>query len=218
MDKQFWEERYEHDPSIPSTPSRFAEWCIESGKIKTNDLVLEIGHGNGRDAFFLAKSGVRVVGIDQAGKTWVNGGKLRLMRGDFTSGPEVMATLLKVLKEDLKVDHVYSRFTWHSINREDEQKVLGWLPNALRPGGSVLIECRTVFDEIYGLGEQVERDAFIFNDHFRRFIRPGVLFEEMLKRSFRVTAEVSKGFAPYHEEDPLILRLQGIVSHGNQPQ
>ncbi len=212
MDKEFWKERYESDSSIPSKHSRFAEHCLESGKIKPKDQVLELGHGNGRDAFYFAKNGVRVIGIDQSGKTWVNDGRLKLMRGDFTSGDDVTAILMKVVnKKDPKVDHVYSRFTWHSISSVDEQNVLDWLRKTLKPSSTVLIECRTVFDSIYGLGTEVSPHTFVFENHCRRFISPGKLVDKLLLKNFCVTAELSRGFAPYGDQDPLVLRTRGVL-------
>lgn len=218
MDKEFWEERYESDSSIPLERSRFAEYCLGSGKIKPDDLVLEIGHGNGRDAFYFARHGINVIGIDQSGKTvaqpgktWVNDGKLGLMRGDFVSGSEVMATLMQVVRPDNpKVDHVYSRFTWHSISSMDEERVLSWLPKVLKPGGTVLIECRTVYDDMYGLGKACPFDTYIFEGHRRRFVTPGHLIDRLLE-NFCVTAELSRGFAPHKNDDPLVLRIQGFL-------
>lgn len=41
---------------------------------------------------------------------------------------------------------------------------------AIKPGGKFFIEVRGVHDPLYGRGQPQEKNAFFYNNHYRRFI------------------------------------------------
>lgn len=211
MDKEFWFDRYKHN-DIPRTQSLFADHCV-SEIFKPGCRVLELGHGNGRDAFFFTGQDVEVIGIDQAGKVLLSDSKMKLLRGDFTDSAQVMNALLKNPSKDWGtiVDHIYSRFTWHSITEEEENNIISWAPKVLKSGGSLLIECRTIYDELYGEGRPIARDTFHHNDHNRRFIRPGELVDKLLLPFDTVESSLSREFAPSGSDHPLMLRINAKI-------
>ena len=72
---------------------------------------------------------------------------------------------------------VYSRFTWHSINYKDEQKLLLSLKKN-KNLKFIYIEARTINDAIYGEGIKVGKHEFM-TSHYRRFIDPKVLKKKL---------------------------------------
>ena len=44
------------------------------------------------------------------------------------------------------------------------------MARALKPGGKFFIEVRSVHDPLYGKGEALERNAFFYDNHYRRFL------------------------------------------------
>eukprot|EP00232_Nephroselmis_pyriformis_P025742 CAMPEP_0182852652 /NCGR_PEP_ID=MMETSP0034_2-20130328/273_1 /TAXON_ID=156128 /ORGANISM="Nephroselmis pyriformis, Strain CCMP717" /LENGTH=141 /DNA_ID=CAMNT_0024983377 /DNA_START=322 /DNA_END=747 /DNA_ORIENTATION=- len=102
---------------------------------------------------------------------------------------------------------VYSRFSLHSVTEEKSSKTLRWAFDALIPGGLLAIEVRSTEDELYGVGQEVGRNAF-FSDHYRRFINMTELVGELQDIGFSVLFEIkSRGLAPYKEEDPIAIRV-----------
>ena len=59
-----WDEYYQKD-NAPSFPSPFAEYV--ANKLNTQQNILEIGCGNGRDSKFFSSKGHHVTGLDRSG-------------------------------------------------------------------------------------------------------------------------------------------------------
>lgn len=103
-------------------------------------------------------------------------------------------------------DHIYSRFTLHSGSRLEASRTLEWSFQALNKGGNLFMEVRSINNELYGIEEDLGDDAW-FTDHYRRFIRINELSDE-LKTGFNLLYQLeSKGFAPYKDEDPSVIRV-----------
>ena len=85
----------------------------------------------------------------------------RFVCGDFVS---------HTLHQPESYDYAYSRFTIHAINQKQERMLLGSMARALKPGGKFFIEVRSVHDPLYGKGEALERNAFFYDNHYRRFL------------------------------------------------
>ena len=62
--KFYWNKYYRLKKS-PLLPSNFAKYCKKK-YLKKNKSLLEIGCGNGRDAFFFYKNNLNVTAIDKS--------------------------------------------------------------------------------------------------------------------------------------------------------
>ena len=94
-------------------------------------------------------------------------------------------------------DLIYSRFTLHSINDEQQEQ---FLSSITKRGTFLAIECRSDGD--------VDTVREHGDDHYRNFVS----YERMLRLfdslGFMVLfAEEGRGFAPYKSEDPVCVRL-----------
>lgn len=214
MDKAYWTNKYATDPG-DTDPSLFARSCMATvghrdRTVHAGDSLLELGHGNGRDALYFAKLGVNVFGCDQSGMICEGSGDIvDLQQGDFT---ELDLEQIRSRFGQDSFDHVYSRFSWHSITELGEYKTLDWIRQVLSPYGSLLIECRTVYDELFQVGFPKGTWTYQSADgHCRRFIQPGRLINHLLEDGFQIDyAEVGRGFAPYKNEDPKVLRVHAV--------
>lgn len=209
MDREYWDAVYSKTEG-DKEPSLFARDCIEANVIRPHQNLLEIGHGNGRDALWFAEFGVEVFGCDQSGI--VESSKtIHLQQGDFA---ELDLEQIQSRFGQDSFDHVYSRFSWHSITELDECKTLDWIKQVLHPYGSLLIECRTVYDELFEMGSRKGTWTRGYADgHCRRFIKPGRLINYLLEDGFQINyAELRRGFAPHKDEDPKILRVHAIFT------
>lgn len=198
--KAYWEAYYatHKEPNDESMFAKFACPFLQEG-----DSLYELGCGNGRDSIFFARQGIKVLGFDQCESEieYLNNkfkdlGNLSFEVGDFTAlGP----------KENS--NYIYSRFTLHSVKLENEINTLNWAANHLHPRGLFFIEVRSIKDELFGIGEKVEKNAFV-TDHYRRFLE----LESFVQRLKNAGLEIlyvlqSRGLAPYKDEDPEIIRI-----------
>lgn len=200
----YWNQYYQN--KVCSTqPSPFAQYVstlVESGK-----TLVDLGCGNGRDAIYFAGLGLNVVAMDLSDSAIhmleeQQVPNARFLCGDFISHPA---------HQPGSYDYAYSRFTIHAINQKQESLLLQTMFQALRPGGKFFIEVRSVHDPLYGKGQPVERNAFFYDNHYRRFIVLSELTKSLEQCGFRVEyAKEQTGFAPYGNDDPPVIRVVAI--------
>lgn len=221
MDKSYWTKFYAKH-KVGKKPSLFAQFVWENylrGNTKSNTKnnaqilhLLELGCGNGRDSLYFAKNGIKVLGIDQCENVIDSLNKkhksdnLIFQSADFTALP----------KATKSYDAIYSRFTLHSINATQQSHLFKWVGANLAQGGILAIECRGHKNSLYKLGEMVEMDAFIYENHYRRFVRFESLLEILGDDYEILFAKEDKGFAPFREEDDYFCRLIAIYRGGGQ--
>ena len=70
---------------------------------------------------------------------------------------------------------------------------------------ALLLEARTIHDTLYGVGTNVGPHEFK-TDHYRRFIDPDVFLADMASRFSVRYFEVAQGFAPFGDQDPVLMR------------
>lgn len=205
--KDYWQSYYAKQ-NVGLQPSLFAKEVVSIIKNEHPTLV-ELGCGNGRDAVFFANSGFNVLAIDQV-EDEINFLKchhqyfsnMRFVCADFTD-----------YQTDEKFDVVYSRFTLHSVSAEKEQIVLNNAYNMLNNNGVICIEVRGQKNEIFqkGIPVEGEKDAFILDDHYRRFVNFDLLCKELTSIGFTIQfAQESKGFAPFNGLDETFVRIIAI--------
>lgn len=203
MDKNYWNEFYKQLELIEKE-SLFARFVLPY--LKEKDKVMDLGCGNGRDSMFFYQNGMEVTAMDASevaieGLEKKFGDAITLLNGDFVEG-------IGSYKEFF--DCLYSRFTIHSITSKQQEALLENAAAAVKKDGLFCIEVRSVKDEIYGKGQKVEgeRDAYIYDNHYRRFIVLSELQEELEKSGFDVFyARESDEFAPWKQEKPIVIRI-----------
>ena len=205
MDREYWDDFYSAAGKgyEIDKPSRFAEEVFTH--MKKGKHVVDLGCGNGRDSLYFASQGLLVTAIDMS-ETAISSlqkqdftGKIKAHHGDFTDTG---------LMKEASCDYLYSRFTIHAITARQEDSLLQNAYRALVSQGLFFIEVRSVKDDIFGKGDMVERNAFIFNDHFRRFIVREELEQSLLVIGFKILSSLeSRGLAVHKTEDPVIIRI-----------
>jgi SAM-dependent methyltransferase len=203
----FWNQHYQNFDV--STASPFAVYCAQNLLLET-DTVVELGCGNGRDALFIAPKVRSYVGLDSSSvaikflneknKLWgtVSRNKTKFMERDFTD-----QSFDEFIGEGDRLV-IYSRFSYHSISYSAAAKLMMNFQRICVPF-SVMMEVRTIYDELYGQGREVGNHEFV-TDHYRRFIDPKMFLDELSQKFHVSYFETSKGFAPFEDSDPKVLR------------
>ena len=203
MDREYWNEFYKKGLA-KKEPTLFAQYVSEK-YLEKGKTVLELGCGNGRDSLYFAQKDLDVIAIDGADQVIEKlkvencNNKVKFIQDDFVT--------TNIYKKE-KIDYVYSRFTLHAITEEQENILLKNVYNGLEAGGDFFIEVRSVKDDLYGKGENVGRNAYFYNNHYRRFLIINELEEKLQKTGFTILySEESKNFAPYKDQNPYVIRM-----------
>ena len=103
---------------------------------------------------------------------------------------------------------IYSRFSLHSIDKKKEKDFIKILNNS-KNIKLIMIETRTIYDELYGKGYRIGKDEFI-TSHYRRFIDPQKLKKHIRKSFIIKYLKLDKNLAKYKNENPKVLRIIGL--------
>ncbi len=201
-DNKYWNDFYRKNHGDLSSHTLFAEYIFDHW-IRRQRTVLDCGCGNGRDSLYFGKKGLDVTGVD-ASKAAIGQIKndvlnCKFICGDFVNGLNIY---------EQRYDICYSRFTIHAISLEQELALLRNVHTNLNRNGLFCIEVRSIHDELYGKGEWAGKDSFIYNGHYRRFIKMEELLIRLMDAGFGIKyAEENTGFAPFEDTDPYIIRV-----------
>lgn len=201
-DGQYWDKYYEHQYPDIMQNTLFAEYVLHKW-LEGKHTMLECGCGNGRDTLYFQKKGLAVTGVDRSA---VAIEKLKrqcpdsdYICADFVDSEEVYSR---------EYDIFYSRFSVHAISLKQEIRLHKNVFRSLCRKGLFCIETRSVNDELYGKGEKVGEDAYVYGSHCRRFIRMNDLIRRLIGAGFSIKyAEENRGFAPLNGSDPQIIRV-----------
>ncbi|MBR5166518.1 MAG: class I SAM-dependent methyltransferase [Salinivirgaceae bacterium] len=201
-DTQYWDAFYKTNRPESMEMSLFARFAMKW--LPLGSSIVDMGCGNGRDSLFFAKNGMHVLGVD-ASSTAINllnnlqHPNAEFICGDFISDARIYSR---------NYDCFYSRFTLHAISFEQQKQFVANVFNSLNHKGMFMIEVRGVNDPKFGQGEFVERNAYILDGHYRRFIVMEEILTELITMGFVIKyAEENTGFAPYGDENPEIIRI-----------
>lgn len=201
MDKSYWNVFYEQNKAVEQ-PSLFAQWVIEY--MKKGGKVADLGCGNGRDSIFFMKNQMKVCAIDVSevatkhiAETY--GKQMDVVNDDFV-------TFLGGEKD--VYEYLYSRFTVHAIDAAEQDVLLKNAYEALKEKGQMFIEVRCTKDELFGKGDLIAPNTYFYEGHSRRFIDKKELKQKLEEKGFAVLyTEEKRGFAPFGDSDPIVLRI-----------
>ena len=202
-DRIYWNQYYTDIKDGLAEPSQFAKDIAP--QLEKGRHLLELGCGNGRDSLFFLKQGLRVTALDASD---IAVDYLNKMTASNDAALFVCDNFVKCQSlYQMKYDYIYSRFTLHAISEEQEDELLANVRNALSNEGKLFIEARTTKDEIYGKGRQVGQNAFIYDNHFRRFIDVEKFQSKLEIMRFQIESiEEKQGFSKTENSDPVLMR------------
>ena len=208
-DRDYWNEFYSKLKGKMLEPSQFAMDILVL--LTPGKHLLELGCGNGRDSLFFLQKGLRVTALDASDTAVEN---LNALTAENDKALFICDNFVKCQSlYQLKYDYIYSRFTLHAITEEQENELLRNIKNALDVDGKLFIEARTTKDEIYGKGQEVAHNAFIYNNHFRRFINVNEFRQKLENMGFKILSIAeNNGFSKTENSDPVLMRLIATIT------
>jgi len=201
--RSYWNRFYKKKLAA-TKPSNFAKFIIKFLK-KEKTTIVDVGCGNGRDLFFFKKKKIDFIGIDLSKnasqiikkKFKTANDKYKIFNDDF-----VNFNYKKNIKGDFSI---YSRFTWHTIDKKNETIFLKKI-SKLTNLKYIFIETRSDKDDLLGVGTKVSKNEYI-TDHYRRFINKIDLVKKIRKKFKILYIKESKGFSKFKKEDPCLIRI-----------
>ena len=159
INRNYWNIFYKNQ-NLTTQPSRFAIFCRKRLK-NYKGVVYDIGCGNGRDVIYFNKNKIYCVGLDKSSQAiLINKKKFLSYKYNFKKKNFCRYFYNPINNKKFSV---YSRFTLHSINYEEEKKLFNSL---LRQKNLeyLFIESRTLDDELYGKGRKVGKHEFVWEN------------------------------------------------------
>ena len=201
-DVVYWNQFYNKEGKNIQNPSDFAQFVLPY--LKSGKRLMDIGCGNGRDSIYFAKNRILVTGVDASETAIEQLQKEQIENGHFVCDDFVTCKALY----QMQYDYFYSRWTIHAISKRQEDELLQNITESLREDGLLLVEVRSINDELYGKGSLVEKNAYIYNSHYRRFIDKTEFRKKLENLGFEIISEEEKkGFSKTKESDPTLIRI-----------
>lgn len=199
-----WDVFYGSHRDLPRRQSKFAAWVER--RFPADHLLVDLGTGNSRDAIFFARHGRPVVAVDYsmgvvtrtAGRPKVQALPISFESVNLNDTREALALGMRLAERDTPVD-LYGRFLLHSLEGKGRDNVLRLASMALRKGGRLLLEFRTLEDA--GLPHHYPQPQ-------RHFLDPDEVVAAIRARGGRILhVSDGTGLAPFHDEDPHVCRI-----------
>lgn len=202
FDEQIYWDNYYGNKLAKESPSQFATDILP--KLEIGKCLADLGCGNGRDSLFFAANGLNVTAIDRSELAIY-----MLKAGNYERAEFICENFVNSdAFYSRSFDYFYSRFTIHSIYAKEQHKLLKNVFYSLKPGGLFFIEVRSIKDPIFGKGTFVEKNGYIYNGHFRRFIVLDELLKDLENAGFEIdSSQEQSGFAKFEDEDPVVIRV-----------
>lgn len=205
-DKKYWTNYYVKN-SNPTEHSTFAEFILP--KLEKNKNLIELGCGNGRDSIYFSQNGLNVVAIDQVqcevdflNKNYKHD-SIDFLCDDFTNLEKTNHDLIK----NTNFDYVYSRFTFHSINENKENRTLDWIEANLKKDALFLLEARSINDPMFKQGEALS-ETENFTTHYRRYMDLDSIINKLESRNFEILFKIEdNNLAIYKDDNPYVIRI-----------
>ncbi|MGV2950190.1 class I SAM-dependent methyltransferase [Acinetobacter sp. AGC35] len=200
----YWNDFYSSilDNSRINIPSQFSIFFLSDINYYQN-IVLDIGCGNGRDSIFFAKNGIFTIGID-ASEEAINICKNYNMKNAMFINSSIddldLIDQVKRIKQDLKKEIiVYSRFFLHAIDENKQNSFFKLIDDILPIDGKVYLEFRTENDKF---GEKNTKD------HYRRYINVSDFKKKALSKGYEIKKYYEgHGYANFLNDDAYVARL-----------
>ena len=105
-------------------------------------------------------------------------------------------------------DYFYSRWTMHAISERQEDELLRNISSSIKKDGLLFIEARSIHDDLYGVGEKISENEYIYNDHYRRFMDKDIFINKLKKLGYEIVFEVEGNtLSKTKKSDPTLIRI-----------
>src|SRR3989338_8769959 len=188
--QEYWKKRTERKEK--RDPTEFAKQCAEFLRDKSSKTLLYLACGDGRDSIFFAKQGYEVTAAD------VSPVALQILKKKIS---EEKITNIKIIEQNLQnlqfpensFDVIYAHLSLHYFLDEQTTNIFKNIYKILKQDGFLFIKCKSIEDEEYGKGKEVEENVFVTEENYLRHFFDEEYMKEKLARFKIIKIEKTKG-------------------------
>ena len=203
--KKYWNSYYKKKRNNQK-PSNFS-YFISKKYLNKHSIVMDIGPGDGRDAFYFTHKVKFIYGIDLSNVAIkLNNKQAKLLNLKNISFKNISIVDLNKIKNK-KIDFIYGRFFLHAIDNMKENIFLNNLKKYFNNGTYVALEFRTTKDNLIKLGKKIGKYERI-TDHYRRFINVKTFEKKLKAKKFKIIYKKQGiNLSKTKKENPYLCRL-----------
>lgn len=168
--KQFWDTRYKTRAMV--SPLDFTRKAYAYLQDQPRVTILDVGCGDGRDALFFTKKGLKVTAIDFSEEA---------IRRVLSVHPSIDARVMDILSMDFpdaSFGAVYAHLSLQYFDDETTDAVFKNIHRMLVPGGHFFVKCKSTSDPLYGKGTKVGEDTYVL-EYQRHFFNKEYMKEKL---------------------------------------
>lgn len=195
---QVWTKEYSNRQNLPSTrsmqPSRAVREFLETVNPKNRNTALDLGSGNGRNAFYLAEQGYKmVVGIEYVDYA-VNQAAFRAKE----KGLEKKVTFIQdtlgtdIESPDHAFDLILDMMVMHCLTKEERDFIVKEINRVIKPGGYLVFY--TIAAESEAARKLIEENPGAEENSYRFQVEDDIVTEKAFTKE-----ELRTMFAPLKE-------------------
>ncbi|PIR48637.1 hypothetical protein COU80_02925 [Candidatus Peregrinibacteria bacterium CG10_big_fil_rev_8_21_14_0_10_55_24] len=183
--KELWDATYKKRKMV--SPLDFTIKAYDYLKDHPQSSLLDVGCGDGRDALFFTEKNMHVTAIDFSQEAIC-----KLM----TKNPSIDARVMNMENMDFpdeSFDAIYAHLSLHYFDDRTTDRIFLNIHRMLKPEGYFFVKCKSVHDPLFGKGEKIEEDMYLY-EHQRHFFS-----REYLARKLRdfIVLEIAETAASY---------------------
>ncbi len=203
--KKYWNDYYKRKKNN-QTPSNFSHFILKK-YLNKNNILIDIGTGDGRDAFYFRNKVKFIYGIDLSNVAIKNNNKkAKLLNLKNISFRNVSISALNTIKNK-KINFIYGRFFLHAIDNIKENIFLNNLKKNFKKETLVALEFRTIKDKLIKSGKKISKYERI-TDHYRRFINVKNFEKKLKDKKFKIIyKKQGTNLSKTNKENPYLCRL-----------
>ena len=171
--RKLWSDKYEKEKvkAVNNYAKRNFLEIKKHGRLKT---LLDLGCGAGQDAVFFAKKGLTVTAVDFS-KVGI-----KLIPKKIKNLKTAYLDIKNLNLKNNSFDIIYAHLSLHYFDDHTTTKIFNKLFHVLKKNGLIFIKCKSIEDDLYGLGKKIETNVFYRKNHIRHFFTKKYM-EEKLK-------------------------------------
>ncbi|MBW2977322.1 class I SAM-dependent methyltransferase [Candidatus Woesearchaeota archaeon] len=191
---EFWKSR-PRGP-VKKQPSNFARRSLKLIKKKKLKTILDLGSGRSRDSIFFAQNSLIVTALDIS-RSGLESIQKEIDRKNIKNIKTVCQDLRKLNFPNNSFDVIYAHLSLHYFDDKTTTKIFNDLYKILKKKGLFFVKCKSTDDRVYGKGEKVGDNLFIYYRHLRHFFDKEYMREKLNKfkiLSIKKTASVHRDY------------------------
>jgi tellurite methyltransferase len=196
--KSYWNKFYSTNNELPPEPSNFSLYVLRVFKAlpekNSHKHILDIGCGNGRDAYYFSSQGFEVTGIDSFSK--IETDKFQFLQKNIFDYE---------INELNAFDVCYLRFVIHTFSEQECDQLFARLA-LLHPETLIAIETRSTTN----ITKEEKLETFfkspIGDEHFRMLYSKNYMDKKISDKFIILESSDSTDVAKFKSENPFCLR------------